>query len=64
MFLIKYTYNPVTAGWSHRNGFHFAQTSLENITYKSGKMQFNGNKKPFLSSRGDRILSVNSITFC
>jgi len=38
-FLPLYTYNPATASWTTRNRFELAQTSLENITYKAGKMQ-------------------------
>jgi hypothetical protein len=50
----------VTAGWTHRSGFHLAQSSLGNITYKSGKMQYNTKKKGLTSSRGDKNLSVNT----
>ncbi|CAF2342856.1 unnamed protein product [Rotaria sp. Silwood2] len=56
-FLPLYTYNPVTAGWTHRNGFQSAQSSLEEITYKSGKMQYYRNKKEPISSREEKILS-------
>jgi len=37
-----------------------AQSTLENITYKSGKMQY-ANKKDFISSRGEKNLPVNKM---
>ncbi|CAM4865155.1 unnamed protein product [Rotaria socialis] len=44
-FLPLYTYNPVTAGWTHRSDFQVSHSSLDDITYKSGKMQNYGVKK-------------------
>ena len=58
-FNLQYTYNPVTASWSHRNGFQLPQSSLEEISYKSGKMQNIGHKKDTLLSRGEKILPVS-----
>ncbi|CAF1304467.1 unnamed protein product [Adineta ricciae] len=54
-FLPLYTYNPVTAGWSHRSGFALAQSSLRDITYKAGKMQYFGSKKHTLPARGEKM---------
>ncbi|CAF0830779.1 unnamed protein product [Rotaria sordida] len=56
-FLPLYTYNPSTAGWTHRSGFQLATSSLEDITYKSGKMQYYRNKKDAISSREEKVLS-------
>ena len=55
----QYTYDPVTAGWSHRNGFQLAQLSLEDISYRSGRMQYRSNRKDTLLARGEKILPVS-----
>ncbi|CAF2071588.1 unnamed protein product [Rotaria magnacalcarata] len=53
-FLPLYTYDPTTASWSHRSGFQLAQSSLEDITYKSGKMLYYGKKVDLSSTRGGK----------
>ncbi|CAF3345142.1 unnamed protein product [Rotaria socialis] len=53
-FLPLYTYDPTTASWSHRNDFQLAQSSLEDISYKSGKMQYYGKKVDLSSTRGEK----------
>jgi len=55
-FLPFYTYDPPTGGWSHRNGFQLAELSLEDVTYKGGKMQFRNKKNESQSSRNEKNL--------
>ncbi|CAF3941093.1 unnamed protein product [Rotaria sordida] len=55
-FLPLYTYNPATASWSNRSGFRLAQSSLEDITYKSGKMQYSGRKNEPSTTHGEKYI--------
>ncbi len=57
-FFFQYTYNPTTAAWSHRNGVQLAQISLQDITYKSNRMQYYGKRIGSLSKQGEKNLPV------
>ena len=49
----------MTGGWTHRSGFQLAQSSLEDITYKSGKMQHLNGKRDSFVGRAEKLLLVN-----
>ncbi|CAF1409262.1 unnamed protein product [Adineta steineri] len=55
-FLPLYTYDPTSGGWEHRSGFQLAQSSLEDITYKAGKMQYYARRSDSSPPRGEKNL--------
>jgi hypothetical protein len=59
LFYFQYTYTPASGAWEHRSGFQLAQSSLEDITYKSGKMQYYVKRNDPSPARGDKNLPVS-----
>ncbi|UJR21242.1 hypothetical protein I4U23_024337 [Adineta vaga] len=55
-FLPLYTYDPTTGAWEHRSGSLPAQSSLGDITYKGGRMQYYAKRTDALSIHGDKTL--------